>query len=50
MKFNFVSAKMRLLRLVSPFIAIILLQAFLAGMSLSILSSVRAYVGGESLW
>ncbi|MDO8981922.1 MAG: EAL domain-containing protein [Afipia sp.] len=50
MKFNFVSAKMRLLRLVSPFIAIVLLQAFLAGMSLSILSSVRAYVGGESLW
>ncbi|TKT71018.1 EAL domain-containing protein [Afipia massiliensis] len=50
MKFNFVSAKMRLLRLVSPFIAIVLLQAFLAGMSLSILSSVRAYVGAESLW
>ncbi len=50
MKFNFVSAKMRLLRLVSPFIAIVLLQAFLAGMSLNILSSVRAYVGGESLW
>lgn len=50
MKFNFVSAKMRLLRLVSPFIAIVLLQAFLAGMSLSVLSSVRAYVGGESLW
>lgn len=41
---------MRLLRLVSPFVAIVLLQAFLAGMSLSILSSVRAYVGGESLW
>lgn len=41
---------MRLLRLVSPFIAIVLLQAFLAGMSLNILSSVRAYVGGESLW
>ncbi|MDZ4367793.1 MAG: EAL domain-containing protein [Afipia sp.] len=50
MKFNSVSAKMRLLRLVSPFIAIVLLQAFLAGMSLSVLSSVRAYVGGESLW
>ena len=50
MKFNFLSARMRLLRLVSPFIAIVLLQAFLAGMSLSILSSVRAYVGGESLW
>ncbi len=41
---------MRLLRLVSPFVAIVLLQAFLAGTSLSILSSVRAYVGGESLW
>lgn len=41
---------MRLLRLVSPFIAIVLLQAFLAGMSLNVLSSVRAYVGGESLW
>jgi hypothetical protein len=50
MKFNFLSARMRLLRLVSPFVAIVLLQAFLAGMSLSILSSVRAYVGGESLW
>jgi diguanylate cyclase (GGDEF)-like protein/PAS domain S-box-containing protein len=50
MKINFLSARMRLLRLVSPFIAIVLLQAFLAGMSLSILSSVRAYVGGESLW
>ncbi len=50
MKLNLVSVNMRLLRLVSPFIAIVLLQAFLAGMSLSILSSVRAYVGGESLW
>jgi superfamily I DNA/RNA helicase len=50
MKINFLSARMRLLRLVSPFVAIVLLQAFLAGMSLSILSSVRAYVGGEGLW
>lgn len=50
MKLNLVSVNMRLLRLVSPFIAIVLLQAFLAGMSLTILSSVRAYVGGESLW
>lgn len=50
MKLNPRSANMRLLRLVSPFIAILLLQAFLAGMSLSVLSSVRAYVGGESLW
>ncbi len=50
MKLNLRSANVRLLRLVSPFIAIVLLQAFLAGMSLNILSSVRAYVGGESLW
>lgn len=50
MKLNFKSANMRLLRLVLPFIAIVLLQAFLAGTSLNILSSVRAYVGGESLW
>lgn len=50
MKLNFRSANMRLLRLVSPFIAIVLLQAFLAGTSLNILSSVRAYVGGESFW
>lgn len=40
----------RLVRLVLPFVAVILFQAFLAGLSLEILSSVRAYVGGESLW
>ncbi|WP_424628602.1 EAL domain-containing protein [Bradyrhizobium sp. SYSU BS000235] len=40
----------RLLRLVAPFMAIVLLQAFVAGISLNVLSSVRAYVGGESLW
>lgn len=40
----------RLFWLVSPFVAVILFQAFLAGLSLEILSSVRAYVGGESLW
>jgi diguanylate cyclase (GGDEF)-like protein/PAS domain S-box-containing protein len=43
-------AKHRLLRLVSPFVAVILFQAFLAGLSLETLSSVRAYVGGEGLW
>jgi diguanylate cyclase (GGDEF)-like protein len=50
MKLTLKSANVRLLRLVAPFIAIVLVQAFLAGMSLNILSSVRAYVGGESLW
>ena len=42
--------KRRLLRLVSPFVAVILFQAFLAGLSLETLSSVRAYVGGEGMW
>jgi hypothetical protein len=42
--------KRRLLRLVSPLVAVILFQAFLAGLSLQTLSSVRAYVGGEGMW
>ncbi|WP_137885285.1 EAL domain-containing protein [Pseudomonas sp. 2FE] len=42
--------KPRLFGLIWPFIAIVLLQALLAGLSLDLLSSVRAYVGGESLW
>jgi diguanylate cyclase (GGDEF)-like protein/PAS domain S-box-containing protein len=42
--------KRRLFRLVSPFVAVILFQGFLAGLSLETLSSVRAYVGGEGLW
>src|ERR1700679_3797820 len=43
-------AKHRLLRLVTPFVAVVLFQAFLGGLSLEMLSSVRAYVGGEGLW
>jgi diguanylate cyclase (GGDEF)-like protein/PAS domain S-box-containing protein len=42
--------KHRLLRLISPFVAVVLFQAFLAGLSLEALSSVRGYVGGEGLW
>ncbi|MBR1216436.1 EAL domain-containing protein [Bradyrhizobium sp. U87765 SZCCT0131] len=42
--------QVHLLRLVLPFIAIVLLQAFIAGVSFNILSSVRGYVGGEGLW
>src|ERR1700738_5380416 len=42
--------KYRLFRLVLPFVAVILFQAVLAGLSLEVLSSVRAYVGGEGLW
>ena len=40
----------RLLRLVSPFVAVVLLQAFVAGVSLDVLSAVRAYVAGEATW
>jgi diguanylate cyclase (GGDEF)-like protein len=40
----------RLLRLVAPFVAVVIFQAFLAGLSLELLSSVRAFVGGEGLW
>ena len=40
----------QLLRLVWPFALVILLQALLAGGSLYVMSAVRAYVGGESLW
>ena len=43
-------ASHRLARLVSPFIAVVLLQAGVAALSLEVLSSVRAYVGGEALW
>lgn len=42
--------KRRLFVLVWPFIAIVVLQAVLAGISLEVMSSVRAYVTGESLW
>src|SRR3984893_9483730 len=44
------SGKRCLLRLVSPFVAVIIFQSLLAGLSLETLSSVRAYVGGEGLW
>src|SRR6201994_1847103 len=44
------SAFYRLLRLVAPFLAVVLLQAGVAALSLEILSSVRAYVAGEAIW
>ncbi len=50
MRSFFKSRNVRLLRLSFPFVAIVLLQAFLCGVSLDVLSAVRAYVGGESLW
>jgi len=40
----------RLLGIVWPFIAVVLFQALLGGVSLYMLSAVRGYVAGESLW
>jgi len=38
------------IKLVSPFVAVVLLQATIAGFSLEVMSSVRAYVAGEAVW
>ncbi|HVV41506.1 MAG TPA: EAL domain-containing protein [Nitrobacter sp.] len=39
-----------LLRLVLPFIVLVMIQVMLASFSLNLQSSVRAYVGSEGLW
>jgi diguanylate cyclase (GGDEF)-like protein len=38
------------IKLVSPFVMVVLLQAAIAGFSLEVMSSVRAYVAGEAMW
>ncbi|QKD01904.1 EAL domain-containing protein [Mesorhizobium loti] len=50
MKLSSRNASPRLLGLVWPFIAVVLIQALVASLSLYTLSAVRAYVGGESQW
>ncbi|MER8463487.1 EAL domain-containing protein [Mesorhizobium sp. M1396] len=50
MKLSSMYASPRLLGLVWPFIAVVLVQALVASLSLYTLSAVRAYVGGESQW
>ncbi|WP_449431640.1 EAL domain-containing protein [Pseudomonas putida] len=40
----------RLLGIIWPFIAVVILQVLLGSLSLYTLSAVRAYVAGESLW
>jgi diguanylate cyclase (GGDEF)-like protein/PAS domain S-box-containing protein len=47
---DFNGSTSRLLALIGPFIAIVLVQATLAFVSLEVLSSVRAYIAGEGLW
>src|SRR5580765_7120154 len=41
---------LRLLRIVWPFLLVVVLLVLLGSTSIAILSSVRAYVGGEGLW
>ncbi|HQR12313.1 MAG TPA: EAL domain-containing protein [Casimicrobiaceae bacterium] len=48
--FNFVPISRRLLQIVWPFLVIVVLMVVMAGFTTGILSSVRAYVGAESLW
>jgi diguanylate cyclase (GGDEF)-like protein/PAS domain S-box-containing protein len=50
MKQKRILEKPRLLGIVWPFIAVVLLQALLGCGSLYMMSAVRSYVGGESLW
>ena len=41
---------LHVIKLVSPFVTVVVLQAAIAGFSLEVMSSVRAYVAGEALW
>nr|WP_228747919.1 GGDEF domain-containing protein [Bradyrhizobium sp. BR 10289] len=41
---------LHVVKLVSPFVMVVVLQAAIAGFSLEVMSSVRAYVAGEALW
>ncbi|MBR0842726.1 GGDEF domain-containing protein [Bradyrhizobium liaoningense] len=41
---------LHVIKLVSPFVTVVLLQATIAGFSLEVMSSVRAYVAGEAMW
>lgn len=41
---------LHVIKLVSPFVMVVMLQAAIAGFSLEVMSSVRAYVAGEALW
>ena len=48
--FKFVPISRRLLQIVWPFLTIVVLLVVLSDFSMGVMSSVRAYVGGESLW
>jgi hypothetical protein len=44
------SQNIQLLRITWPFLVVILVLVSLAIFSIDIMSSVRAYIGGESIW
>jgi len=48
--FKFVPISRRLLQIVWPFLAIVVLLVALSDLSMNIMSAARAYVSGESLW
>ena len=48
--FNFVPISRRLLQIVWPFLAVVVLLVVLSAVCTSIMSAVRAYVSAESLW
>ncbi|HEY5309346.1 MAG TPA: hypothetical protein VIK97_12615, partial [Casimicrobiaceae bacterium] len=47
---HFVPFSRRLLQLVWPFLAVVVLLVALSAVSTSIMSAVRGYVSAESLW
>ncbi len=49
-KFLTLDSGMRWIKVILPFLAIVALMVGLLAFSMNILSSVRAFVGGESLW
>src|SRR5690242_4247809 len=42
--------KPRLIALIWPFVAVVVVQAIVASVSIQTLSAIRAYVAGESVW
>jgi diguanylate cyclase (GGDEF)-like protein/PAS domain S-box-containing protein len=47
---NLIPKSQRLLRIIWPFLAIVVLLIALGSVSMNLLSATRAYVGGEGLW
>jgi hypothetical protein len=50
MKTGLRSHYVQLIQVIWPFLVVILVLVSLAAFSIDIMSSVRAYIGGESVW